>query len=61
MRNLIASVKSVLCMLAMQEHVRAQNYRIHQILSDRTETLSEIISSGVSAVAPSTVDSDITV
>ena len=60
-KELIASVKSVLCMLAMQEHVRAQNYRIHQILSDRTETLSEIISSGVSAVAPSTVDSDITV
>ena len=35
-KELIASVKSVLCMLAMQEHVRAQNYRIHQILSDRT-------------------------
>ena len=29
--------------------------------TDRTETLSEISSSGVSAVAPSTVDSDVTV
>ena len=29
--------------------------------SDRTETLSEISSSGVSTVAPSTVDSDVTV
>ena len=32
-KELIASVKSVLCMLAMQEHVLAQNYQIHQILT----------------------------
>ena len=32
MRNLIASWKSVLYMLAIQEHVRALNYRIHPML-----------------------------